>query len=128
MNSDKLCRALVVDDEEVIRHLLKALLSSLGAEVVADAANGEDAILAFREHKPDITFLDIKMPVKNGTDTLKEILAYEPDATVVMLSSTSDMDVADACIELGAKKYVRKGAAPGALNLMLKASLELVKQ
>jgi two-component system, chemotaxis family, chemotaxis protein CheY len=126
MNNNISCRVLVVDDEEVIRHLLKALLSSLGAKVVAEAANGEEAILAFHEHKPDITFLDIQMPVKNGTETLKEIIADDPEAIVVMLTATSDMDVADSCIELGAKKFVRKGAAPDVLNLMLKAGLDLV--
>jgi len=126
MNSDKLCRVLLVDDEEGIRHLLKALLSSLGAKVIAEAANGEEAILAYHKHKPDITFLDIQMPIKNGIDTLKEILADDPNAVVVMLTATSDMDVADSCIELGAQKYVRKGATPEVLNIMLKDGLDLI--
>ena len=123
-NNNDQCRVLVVDDDKDIRDLIKFMLRSFGAEVVGEAENGEEAVQAFDKYIPDITFLDIDMPVKNGFDALKEIKEKNPAAAVVMLSATSDIAVADACIESGARYYLRKGAAPEALKIMLKAQLE----
>jgi len=123
-NDDLTCRVLIVDDDAPIRILLKAILEGFGTEVVAEAENGEEAIRAFDEYKPDLMFLDIQMPVKDGKDALKEILERHPAAQIVMLTATSDMKVADACIERGARSYIRKGAAPNALSLMVKAQID----
>jgi len=126
MNDDYLCRALVVDDNKLERDLIKALLLELGAEIVGEAENGEEAIQAFNELKPDISFLDIRMPVKNGIDALKEIIKKDPNAIVVMLTAVSETDIADSCIDLGAKKYVRKGTSPAIMTIMLQAGLDFV--
>ncbi len=118
------CRVLIADDEPRIRTLMRALLSGFDAEVVAEAENGLEAVQAFEECDPDITFLDIDMPVKDGIEALAEIIEKSPVAAVVMLTAKSDMEVADSCVEAGARGYIRKGATPGALSLLIKAQLD----
>ena len=108
MNEVKRIRALLADDEPHIRALVKALLSKIGMDVVAEASNGVEAVDLFKSHQPDILFLDVNMPLKTGDEALKEIMTISPDACVVMLTSVSDMENVERCIELGAANYIRK--------------------
>ena len=124
MSDEVPCRVLLVDDDESLRDLLKLILLKFGVEIVCEASNGEEGLAAFKEHQPDIVFLDIDMPVKNGTETLKELMEITPDAFVVMLTAISSMDTADACVEAGARSYIRKGASPNILNTLLKTQLD----
>jgi len=126
MERQDMCRVLVIDDEELMRETLRPIFSGLGAQVIAEAENGDDGILAFQKHKPDATFLDIKMPGKSGVETLKKIIEIDPDAVVVMLTAITDSNIADSCIEHGARHFVRKGASPAILSIMLKAGLDMV--
>jgi len=123
-NDDNPCRVLVVDDDKPMRGLLKALVESLGAVVVGEAEDGEEAVRIYGECIPDLTFLDIQMPVKNGMDALKEIIKKDPTATVIMLTATSDMAVADSCVNAGARTFIRKAAAPNVLRAMVKMQLD----
>lgn len=120
-------RVLIADDDAQIRKVLKVLLESFDTEVVAEAENGTEAVQAFEEHRPDITFLDIHMPIKDGQEALDEIMRISPAAAVVMLTAVSDMAVADSCVEAGAQGYIRKGAAPGALKLLIEAQLDMLE-
>jgi len=101
-------RVLLADDEIHIRAMMKAVIKIMGYDVAAEAANGQEAIDRFREVKPDITLLDINMPVKMGTETLKEIIAAQPGACVIMLTSVSDLSSVQECIDFGAANYIRK--------------------
>jgi len=123
-DEDSPCRVLVVDDDKPMRELLKALLEGFGAVVIAEAENGEEAVRSFDEYLPDLTFLDIQMPIMDGRDALRTIIGKHSTAQLVMLTATSDMTVADECIEIGARGYIRKGAAPSALRLMVKSQLD----
>jgi len=117
-------RVLVVDDEKLMRDAIKVMLQGLEANVVGEADNGKKAIVAFDKHNPDITFLDISMPVKNGVDALREILAKDPSAVVIMLTAHSDISVAESCIHLGARDYISKGVPTDVLMTTLKAQLD----
>jgi len=108
MTERKKISVLLADDETHIRVLIRQLFISMGAEVVAEAANGEDALAAFIEKKPDITLLDINMPRMNGKDALQKIKEHSPGAFVIMLTSLSAMDVVKQCLDLGAANYIRK--------------------
>jgi len=122
-NMRKSCRVLIVEDNELMRKTIRAFLSDLGAEIVGEAIDGNEAVQAYDKHRPDITLLDIELPGKSGTEVLQEIIGREPTAYIVMLTAVSDMSVADACIEAGAQSYIRKGAAPDAFKAMLKARI-----
>ncbi len=101
-------RVLVVDDMQAMRAVAKALATSLGAEIVGEAENGEIGFELYCEHKPDLVLLDIEMPVKDGISTLKAILAEDPGANVVMLTSVDNMMVVEDCLFAGARDYIRK--------------------
>lgn len=114
------CRALVVDDDKLVRDFLITLLKGLGADVVGEAENGRDAVAAYADCDPDVVFLDIQMPVMDGKAALREIIAADPDAYVVMLSSVNDMDTADACVDAGGRNFIRKQAESNILRSMVK--------
>lgn len=73
-SNKKRWRALIVDDEELARHIIRELLQPHSEiEVIAECANGFDAVKAFAEHKPDLVFLDVQMPKLTGFDVLELI-------------------------------------------------------
>lgn len=108
-------RVLIVDDDILIRALLVSLLKKLGVEIVGEAANGREAIVAYSNLNPDLTLLDIQMPIKNGVDTLREIKRIDRHAEVVMLTANDDTAVAESCINSGARTYIKKGVGPDEL-------------
>ena len=67
------CRVLVVDDDPMMKSVLRLVLNEIGAEVVGEAENGSEAVDLFKEHSPDLTLLDFEMPVQNGFQTLTDI-------------------------------------------------------
>ena len=101
-------RILLADDELHIRKMMGAVIKSMGFDVVAEAANGNEAVALFLKEKPDIALLDINMPIKTGIEALKEIIAASPDACVIMLTSVSDLETVQEVIKLGAAQYIRK--------------------
>ena len=103
-------RALIVDDEGHIRFFLRTLLGLAGFEVAGEGANGNDAVRLYQELKPDVVLMDVNMPFKNGDEALGEILAMNPAAQVIMLTSVADAATVRACIERGAACYIRKDA------------------
>ena len=103
-------RAVVVDDDDDMRQLLRLLLEREGYfTVAADADNGQSGVAAVLAHRPDLVLLDVTMPVMDGLRALKLIRSQVPSAVVVMLSSwdTSSRE-AKTCTALGAHGYLRK--------------------
>lgn len=87
---------------------MRAVLATMQWPVVAEASNGAEAVAAFETHRPDLTLLDVNMPVKDGLTALREIRALAPDAVVVMLTSLSDLATIRSALEGGATQYLRK--------------------
>ncbi len=104
-------RVLLVDDAADIRVLLKLVLE-FDAEfiVVAEAANGEEAIRLTAEHQPDLVVLDIAMPVMDGMDALQQLLRVAPDTKVVMYSAYDSGWLAERARGYGAHAYIDKTA------------------
>lgn len=101
-------RILLADDEPHVRVYLKSVLRRLDAEIVGEAANGVEALRAFRETRPDLLLMDLNMPIRNGEEALQDIMTEFPDARVVMLSSLANRASVEKCVELGAVHYLRK--------------------
>ena len=108
MTGTKKTRALIADDENHVRRLLKSVVQKMNCEVVGEAKNGQEALDLFKKEKPDLLLLDINMPFKTGDEVLEEIMTEFPDAFVIMLSSIADADSVEKCLELGASNYLRK--------------------
>jgi DNA-binding NarL/FixJ family response regulator len=102
-------RILTVDDHPVLREGIAAVLASeADIEVVAEAANGTEAIEKFRALRPDVTLMDIQMPVVNGLDAIVEIRKHFPDARIIVLTTYSgDAQVVKA-FKAGASGYLLK--------------------
>ncbi len=104
-------RLLVADDHQVIRTGLASLLAGTEIEIVAEAANGKDAISEAERVKPDIVLLDIRMPDGDGLATLEKLRAKVPESKVVMLSTYDNPTYIARAVALGAADYVLKGSS-----------------
>jgi len=102
-------RVLVVDDSEVVRMGLRALL---GAEpslaIVAEAHDVASAVETAARHRPDVVLLDIRLPDGTGFDACRRILEHAPATRMLVLTSVADEDVVDNAIRAGAHGYLLK--------------------
>ncbi len=99
---------VVVDDDTMMREMLKLMLRSDGYSVIGEASNGRDAILQCEKLKPDLLLLDINMPEMNGIEALEEIRKTCPDTIVIMISAEATMDKVSEAIKKGAASFIVK--------------------
>ena len=109
-------RVMLVDDHALLRTGVANIINQEpDLRVVAEAANGLEAIDAFREHRPDVTLLDLRMPVMEGVEAVRHIREIDPQARVIVLTTyDADEDIARA-LQAGAKAYVLKDISADAL-------------
>ncbi len=107
---------MVVDDASFMRAVLKKIILQSGHEVIAEAANGDEAITQFQNAKPDLVLMDIVMPpgpkAKDGIEALKQIVAANPAAKIVMCSSMGQQALIAEALKSGAKDFVVKPFQP----------------
>jgi len=103
-------RVLVADDESLIRDGLKSMLNELETpvEVIGEAANGREMVQLVKELKPELVFVDIKMPVVNGLEAIEECKKFVPDTYWVVLTGFSEFEFARTAINLGVSYYLMK--------------------
>jgi DNA-binding NarL/FixJ family response regulator len=103
-------RILVVDDHKIVRQGIVALLNTVAdLQVVAEAADGQEAIDAHRLHKPDVTLMDLRLPKIGGADAITRIRQEHPTARIIVLTTfDGDEDIFRA-LQAGAKGYLLKG-------------------
>ena len=100
-------RILTVDDHPVFRSGIAAFLAiQPDMRLVAEASNGREAIQQFRQHRPDITLMDLQMPAMNGLEAMVAIRKEFPEAKIIILTTFGN-DV-QGTMKLGAKAYVLK--------------------
>jgi DNA-binding NarL/FixJ family response regulator len=103
-------RVLVVDDHKLFRDMVRSTLERHAEiEVVGACADGIDAVQAFRAVRPDVVLMDVSMPIMGGAEATRELMAYDPSARVVLLTSAAHGQEVDRAIAAGARGYVRKG-------------------
>src|SRR3954454_13815001 len=102
-------RILLVDDHEVVRLGLKALLSRHPRfEIVGEAGTAEEALAKARVQKPDVVVMDVRLPGRSGIDATRDITAALPDTKVIILTSFADDDLLMDAVAAGATGYVLK--------------------
>jgi DNA-binding NarL/FixJ family response regulator len=109
-------RVMIVDDHQVVRAGVAALLAGQGSiVVVAEAGSGADAVLLFRKHQPDVTLLDLTMPGMDGVATMRAIRDEFPDSRFIVLTVHSGDEDVHRALDAGAQGYLLKTASGGEL-------------
>jgi len=109
-------RVLIVDDHAIVRKGIRALLSEAGGfEVVAEADNGQAAVLRARESQPDVILMDLLMPGMDGIEATRQIISQQPQARILVLTSFAADNKVFPAIKAGALGYLLKDSSPGEL-------------
>jgi DNA-binding NarL/FixJ family response regulator len=116
MNQNERIGVMIVEDHFVVRVGLAAIINSQpDMLMVAQAADGAEAVRLFREHLPDVTLMDLRLPDMSGIDALIAIRAETPDARVIMLTTfEGDVEIQRA-LKAGARGYLLKSTPPNEL-------------
>jgi len=108
----QVARLLIADDHALVREGLRTMLSGEeGIEVVAEANNGQQALILCREHRPDLVLMDVRMPVMDGLEATKRIKQEMPKTSVMMVTMHENPDYLFEAIKAGAAGYVLKDAS-----------------
>jgi two-component system chemotaxis response regulator CheY len=101
-------RVMTVDDSAAILTIIAAYLEDSEFEVIAAERDGIMAVERFAQERPDIVLLDLIMPGQSGVETLERILAIDPDAFVVIVSSLGTEEAVHECLTSGARSFLQK--------------------
>ena len=101
-------KILICDDSILARKQIKDILLTLGSPTFLEAPDGEVAIELYKNSKPDIVFLDIVMPKKDGNIAIQEIMTIDPSATIIIVSSVGTQSQLKCALEAGAKDFIQK--------------------
>ena len=101
-------KILIVDDSRTSRKILRGLLEESGHEVGAEAENGQEGVDKYKEFNPDITTLDITMPVMDGLEALSKIKEFDRNAKVIMVTAAGQQNKMVEAIKNGASEFVTK--------------------
>lgn len=110
------CRVLLADDHQLFRQGLRALLENAGHEVVAEAADGHEALKLSEALHPEIAVLDLSMPILNGLAAAQELRRVARDTKTILLTMYSDRSYVLQALKAGAKGYVLKTQAADDLD------------
>ena len=117
-------RVVVADDQALVRTGFRMILTADGIDVVAEAATGAEAIDAVRRTRPDVVLMDIRMPVLDGLEATRRILAADADGPRILMLTTFDVDeYVYAALAAGASGFLLKDVAPEQLT----AAVRLVR-
>lgn len=109
MKTQQAIRVLSVDDHPLMREGIAAMINDEeDMRVVAEVSTGKDAARVFREHQPDVTLMDLRLPDGNGIDAMVDILAEFPEARIVMLTMFDGDAEIQRALKLGARGYLLK--------------------
>ncbi len=115
---------LVVDDDRVNCDMLQTVFTRRGYRVLT-ASSGREALMLFREHRPQVTLLDLRMPEMNGLAVLREIRALDPHAAVIILGGGASEDQENMARELRVTDFLRKGLS---LDVLVNAVNQVAQQ
>lgn len=120
-----MARVLIVDDALMMRKTIRNFLQRGGQEVVDEAANGVQAVVLYKKHRPDLVTMDITMPESDGLDALAQIMAYDSQAKVIMVSSLGQKHKVFEALQKGARAYLLKPFSEDKLLATVKEMLQI---
>lgn len=103
-------KILIVDNSSYMRIFIKKIVEKGGAYTILEASGKDEAMDIFKSDNPSIVILDLNMAetTMEGIEVLTDIIKIDPEAVVIIISAVADEDVKEQCIELGAKRYIKK--------------------
>ena len=101
-------KILIVDDTTLMRGLLMNSLVVIDTLQFVEATDGESAVRLYKEHRPDMVTMDIVMDNINGVEASRQILAFDPNAKIIIISSESQTALLGEAIKLGIRDYIMK--------------------
>ena len=99
---------MIADDSDAIRLVLKDILSIGDHTVTGEAKDGAETVELYPKLNPDLLLLDLAMPKKDGLTVVKEIIAQNPTAKIILITASDDQKVIQACLDSGAISYISK--------------------
>jgi DNA-binding NarL/FixJ family response regulator len=121
MTAQTRIRILSVDDHPLLREGIAMIINSQpDMTLVAQAATGTDAVQQYRNHRPDVTLMDLRLPDLSGIDAMIAIRAEFPEARVIMLTTFEDDVEAQRALEAGARGYLLKNTPPNELARVIR--------
>jgi NarL family two-component system response regulator LiaR len=112
---------LIADDHIIVRRGIRALLDTEpGIDVVAEASTGAAAVAATAQHRPDVILMDLVMPEMDGIEAIHKIMAEQPEAHILVLTSFTTDDKIFPALKAGALGYLLKEAGPDELMLAIR--------
>ena len=101
-------KILIVDDSKVSRIMLKNTLAKIGVFEIVEAGDGQDGVVKYWEHRPDITFMDLTMPVMNGFEATALIMEGDPEAVVIVGTADVQAQSIQRVLDLGVIAVIKK--------------------
>lgn len=108
---------LVVEDAKPLRTVYNEWLTKANYEVI-EAKDGKEGVSMYKKSSPDLVLMDINMPKLNGVEALQQIIAFNQEARVIMVSKEDDYEIIDDCKGFGAIEYIVK---PFSIDVLLQA-------
>lgn len=117
-------KILISDDSILARKQLKDIIAAYGSPRFFEASNGQDAIDIYKKESPDLVFLDIVMPIKDGNAAIREIVSFDKDADIIIVSSVGTQSQLKAAIEAGASDFIQKPLHPDQIQHIITSRFE----
>ena len=102
------CKILICDDSILARKQIKDVIATVGEPAIFEASDGQSAIDIYKNEKPNLVFLDIVMPKKDGNIAIEEIMSFDPNAIIIIVSSVGTQSQLKCALEAGATDFIQK--------------------
>ena len=119
-----MAKILIVDDSMTSKKFLRTMLERAGCEIIGEASDGQEGVDKYKELKPDVVTMDITMPIKNGIEALEEIIAYDSNAKVVMVTAAGQNTNIVEALKLGAADFIQNPFEVERIAAVIKKVLE----
>ncbi len=103
-----MAKILIIDDSRTSRKILRGILEENGHEIIAEATNGQDGFEKFKQLHPEITTMDITMPVMDGLEALRLIRSYDEQARIIMVTAAGQKTKMVEAVKYGAAEFLAK--------------------